>query len=109
MQISERIHNIIDDKDIRQKALAKKLNINYSTFNAYMTGRHMFPCDVLAQIALELDTTTDYLLGLTKTPLRPFHVSPAERQFLQGMRSLTPQQKELLHQTLRLMLEQNQR
>lgn len=109
MNIGERIHNVIDDREIKQKELAISLDIPVSTFNGYMTGRNQFPCDVVLQVANELNITTDYLLGATKNPERPFSLSKNEQQIIQGLRALTPQQKELILQTLRLMLEQNQK
>ena len=109
MNIGERIHNIIDDREIKQKALANRLDIPVTTFNGYMKGRTQFPCEVVVQVANELNVTTDYLLGTAKYPDKPFPLSASEQKIVQSLRSLTPQQKELIMQTLRLMLEQNQK
>ena len=109
MNIADRIHNIIDDQDIKQKALAAKLDIPTSTFNGYMTGRNQFPCDVVLQVAKELDTTTDYLLGAAKNPTKPFALSPSEQQIIRDLRTLSPDQRELILHNIQFMLEQNQK
>ena len=109
MNIADRIHNIIDDQDIKQKALAAKLDIPTSTFNGYMTGRNQFPCDVVLQVAKELNTTTDYLLGATKSPVKPFSLSLTEQQIIRDLRALSPAQRELILNNIQFMLEQNQK
>ena len=109
MNIADRIHNIIDDQDIKQKALAAKLDIPTSTFNGYMTGRNQFPCDVILKVAKELDTTTDYLLGATKNPTKPFALSLTEQQIIRDLRALAPDQRDLILHNIRFMLEQNQK
>lgn len=56
---------------LSQKDLAKKLNLKPTTFNGYETGAHDPKSNILAKIATELRTTTDYLLGLTNNPEIP--------------------------------------
>ena len=109
MNIGQRIHNIIDDRDIKQKVLAKRLGIPLSTLNGYMTGRNQFPCDILPKIARELNVTTDYLLELTDDLDPPFSLSGTERRMVEQFRTLTSEQRELILQNIRLMQEQNRR
>ena len=109
MNIGQRIHNIIDDRDIKQKTLAKRLGIPLSTLNGYMTGRNQFPCDILPKIAQELHVTTDYLLELTDHMEPPFSLSGAECRMVEQFRTLTAEQRELIVQNIRLMQEQNRR
>ena len=94
---------------MKQKSLASKLDIPTSTFNGYMTGRNQFPCDVVLRVAQELDTTTDYLLGATRNPTKPFTLSPTEQQIIRDFRALSPTQRELILPNIRFMLEQNQK
>lgn len=56
---------------LSQKDLAEKLNLKPTTFNGYETGAHDPKSNILAKIATELRTTTDYLLGLTNNPEIP--------------------------------------
>lgn len=109
MDIGSKIHDIIEDQDIKQKMLAKRLDIPLSTFNGYMTGRHQFPLDVVKKIAEELEITTDYMLGLTKEPYRPIFLTKAEQNTIKALRTLTKEQRELILQNISLMQEQNQR
>ena len=109
MNIGQRIHNIIDDRDLTQSTLAKRLGIPLSTLNGYMTGRNQFPCDILPKIANELHVTTDYLLGLTNDPTPPYALSGGERQLIEQFRTLAPVQQELIVQNIRLMQDQNRR
>lgn len=109
MDIGSRIHNIIDDADITQKELAKRLELPISTLNGYMTGKHQFPPEVVKKVAEILEVTTDYLLGITQEPLRPISLSRVERTMVERFRTLSKDQKELVLQTIRFMQEQNQR
>lgn len=56
---------------LSQKDLAEKLNLKPTTFNGYETGAHDPKSNILAEIATALQTTTDYLLGLTSNPELP--------------------------------------
>ena len=109
MNISERIHNIIDDRDMKQRTLADKLDIPYSTLSGYMTGSNRFPLDVIVKIAQELNVTADYLLGLADDPERPVKLSQSEQRMIAAYRTLSRDQRELIAQNIRFMQEQNQK
>lgn len=109
MNISERIHNIIDDRDMKQRTLADKLDIPYSTLSGYMTGSNRFPLDIIVKIAQELNVTTDYLLGLVDEPERPLKLSQSEQRMVTAYRTLSRDQRELIAQNIRFMQEQNQK
>lgn len=109
MNYGARIKDLLGDRDLKQKALAKALNLTESTLSNYITQRTDMPLEVLAQIAAYLSVTTDYLLGLTGDPLPPFPVSAGERAMLERFRALTGAQKELILQNIELMNRQNQR
>lgn len=109
MDYGARIKDLLGDQDLKQKALAKELNLSESTLSNYITQRSDIPPEVLAKIAERLSVTTDYLLGLTDDPKRPFPVSEKERALLEHFRSLSQEQKELVVQSIELMRRQNQR
>lgn len=109
VNISERIHNIIDDRDMKQRALADKLDIPYSTLSGYMTGSNRFPLDIIVKIARVLNVTTDYLLGLVDEPERPLKLSQSEQKMVAAYRTLSRDQRELIAQNIRFMQEQNQK
>lgn len=109
VNISERIHNIIDDRDMKQRTLADKLDIPYSTLSGYMTGSNRFPLDIIVKIAQELNVTSDYLLSLVDEPERPLKLSQSEQRMIAAYRTLSRDQRELIAQNIRFMQEQNQK
>ena len=68
--IGKRIQEIRKEKGLKQDYLAEKLQINRPNISKYETGETAIPLDILKNISKILDTSTDYLLGLTecKTP-----------------------------------------
>lgn len=64
--IGKRVCNLRLEKGIRQEDLAKELNIKRNALSNYETGKRTIPLYILIDIANKLDTTTDYLLGLTE-------------------------------------------
>ena len=60
----ERIKLLRQDKGLSQKELAKALSIGHSTLSCYEVCRRQVPNELIVQIALFFEVTTDYLLGL---------------------------------------------
>ena len=109
MNIVARIRDLIDDRDMKQRTLADKLDIPYSTMSGYMTDRNRLPLDIVVKIAQELGVTTDYLLGLVDEPERPLKLSQSEQRMVAAYRTLSRDQRELIAQNIRFMQEQNQK
>ena len=61
----ERIRNLREDRDLRQRNLAELLNCTQVCYSYYEIGKRDIPTDVLIQLARFYRTSTDYLLGLT--------------------------------------------
>ena len=61
----ERIRNLREDRDLRQRDLAELLNCTQVCYSYYEIGKRDIPTDVLIQLARFYRTSTDYLLGLT--------------------------------------------
>lgn len=68
--IGKRIQEIRIEKGLKQDYIAEKTRINRPNISKYETGETAIPLDILKKISKILDTSTDYLLGLTecKTP-----------------------------------------
>lgn len=68
--IGKRIQEIRIEKGLKQDYLAEKLKINRPNISKYETGETAIPLDILKEISKILNTSTDYLLGITncKTP-----------------------------------------
>ena len=109
MGVGTRVKDILGDSDIRQKVFAKQIGIAESSMSNYLREVRVMPYDILVQIARELDTTTDYLLGAVENPTRPLGLSSTEKEMLLAYRTLSKEQKELILQNIKLMRAQNQR
>ena len=59
-----RIKELRQSLGISQKNLAEKVGIAQNTLAQYEKGTSKMSIDVLVNLATELDTTSDYLLGL---------------------------------------------
>lgn len=60
-----RLRDLREDSDLTQRALADHLHIRQNTYSQYETGQRQLPVEILIQLALYFDTSTDYLLGIT--------------------------------------------
>ncbi|MBE6875136.1 MAG: helix-turn-helix transcriptional regulator [Ruminococcus sp.] len=69
----ERIRNLREDNDIRQKQIAEYLHISQNTYSQYETGAISLSAENAVKLARFYHTSTDYLLGLTdeKVPYPP--------------------------------------
>ena len=62
------LRNIREDKDIKQKDIAKYLNISQNTYSQYETGVISLTAEVLIKIADFYNVSIDYLLDRTNNP-----------------------------------------
>lgn len=60
-----RLKELREDNDIKQKDLAKELNILQNTYSQYENGQRQVPINILVTLALFYNTSVDYLLELT--------------------------------------------
>lgn len=85
---------------ITQNDLADVLNKTQAQIWKYESGKTTPNADVIVEIARSLDTTADFLLGLTDDPNRPAHsmadLREDERLLLHLYRSKQPDQKQKL-------------
>jgi len=67
-----RLRDLREDKDMKQKELAEYLQIHQTTYSDYELGKLNIPVPVLHALADYYETSVDYLLGLTseKKPYR---------------------------------------
>lgn len=63
----ERIRNLREDRDIKQKQMAEYLKIHQTTYSDYELGNLNVPVDVLIKLAKFYNTSIDYIVGLTDT------------------------------------------
>ena len=56
---------IREDKDIKQKDIARYLNVSQNTYSQYETGVISLTADILIKLSDYYNVSIDYLVGLT--------------------------------------------
>lgn len=64
MELYEKIRNIREDKDIKQKDMAAFLHMQANTYNAYEKGKRTITADLLKNICIFLNISADELLDI---------------------------------------------
>lgn len=62
------LRGIREDRDIKQKDIAKLLNVSQNTYSQYETGVISLTAEVLIKLANYYNVSIDYLLDRTKNP-----------------------------------------
>ena len=64
----QRIRDLREDRDLKQKHLAEVLNCSQQVYSNYELGQRDIPTDVLIRLSHFYQVSTDYILGLTNNP-----------------------------------------
>lgn len=64
MELYQKIRNIREDLDIKQKDMAAYLHLQPNTYNAYEKGKRTITADLLKDICIFLNVSADELLEL---------------------------------------------
>ena len=62
------LRGIREDRDIKQKDIAKYLNVSQNTYSQYETGVISLTAEVLIKLANYYNVSIDYLLDRTNNP-----------------------------------------
>lgn len=62
------LRGIREDRDIRQKDVAKYLNVSQNTYSQYETGVISLTAEILIKLADYYNVSIDYLLDRTNNP-----------------------------------------
>ena len=62
------LRGIREDRDIKQKEIAKYLNVSQNTYSKYETGVISLTADILLKLADYYSVSIDYLLDRTNNP-----------------------------------------
>lgn len=89
MKFNIKLRNLIEEKNLTQKQVAKELNIAPSTMGGYVQGKSEPDFDTLKKIAEYFNVTTDYLLDVTDKKAN----NPLEDDILRIFRTLTHEQQ----------------
>ena len=66
----QRIKDLREDKDLKQRQLAEYLNCSQQVYSNYELGQRDIPTDVLIRLSKFYNVSVDYILGLTNNPKR---------------------------------------
>ncbi|MBR2615170.1 MAG: helix-turn-helix transcriptional regulator [Clostridia bacterium] len=66
-----RLRELREDHDLTQQRVADFLGMKQSQYNRYERGLRDLPTDVLIRLARLYQTSTDYILGMTRSK-RPY-------------------------------------
>ena len=66
----QRIRDLREDNDLKQRQLAEHLNCSQRVYSNYELGQRDIPTDVLIRLSDFYGVSVDYLLGLTNNPKR---------------------------------------
>ena len=76
---SERLEQLIAERGVNQKWLADEANTTEATISRYIKFDNKSPnVEILANIALALNVSTDYLLGISDVPVTTDNLSHEE-------------------------------
>lgn len=64
----QRIRDLREDRDLKQRQLAEYLNCSQQVYSNYELGQRDIPTDVLIRLSRFYQVSTDYILGLTNNP-----------------------------------------
>lgn len=67
--ILKNIKDLREDRDVKQRTLAKVLDIAQNTYSQYETGKIEWTAPILIKLAKFYGTSVDYLLDLTDNPI----------------------------------------
>lgn len=87
--------NLCEAREVRgmtQDELALKVGVSHSSISRYETGERSPTLAIAVKIALTLNTSLDYLLGIDNTTPPP--TDEGDIELAHRMRALTPQEKE---------------
>lgn len=105
--ISERLRRRRKQLRLSQEALAEIANIDQTQISRYEKGKNEPGADVLASLANALNTTTDWLLGLTENPNRPAiskgDLSEDERELIDSYRGIPADKQRQIRSIVRAL------
>ncbi|MDE5965059.1 MAG: helix-turn-helix domain-containing protein [Eubacterium sp.] len=64
----QRIRNLREDNDLKQRELAEILNCSQRIYSNYERGDVDLPTEILIKLADYYDVSTDFILGRTNNP-----------------------------------------
>ena len=92
----------LDEKDLRQKEYAKKLNLNPSTLSNYITGAREMPYEIMSIIAEDLDLDLNYIFKSVE--MQKFSLDNEEVEFILSLCSLKERDRKEIFNSIKTLL-----
>ncbi len=96
MDIGNRLRDLLEEKSVTQKELAKTLNLSATTLNGYIQNRREPDAKTTVRLASYFNTTTDYIYGVTSVKEPQNSSYSAEERRLVNIYRLIPDEKKPL-------------
>ena len=79
-----RLKEIREDKNLKQKDAANALGIKHQQFSEYEIGKRLIPINYLYELAIFFDTSIDYIVGKTdeRKPYPNFIIKKINQNYL---------------------------
>ena len=110
--IGKRLVFLRERYDIKQKDLAKAVHVTEASLSRYENDLREPKAEVIAALARELNTSADFILGLTadySPKIKDEHwdsLSEAESIYINSYRNLNTENKLRLDERIKVLLEQ---
>lgn len=104
MTFGDKLREVLEQKEIMQKDLAKKINISKSSMSDFITNRRLPNIMLARDLAKELGVSVDYLLDYQPDP-KSAAASPREAAFLANFRKLSKEKQDLLISLIEMLSE----
>lgn len=110
IKFSERLEHLIAERGVNQKWLADEAGTTEATISRYLAFANKSPnVEILASIALALNTTTDYLLGLSDVKNARNDLTAEEQLLVAAFRRASERDKAITWQVFDTYLSQNEK
>lgn len=105
MELNRKLIKLRKENSLSQAQLANKLGVGQATICQWEKGVSMPSCECLCKLAIELEVSTDYLLGLTDNDAKHFatyrNTTNAQNQLLNLYKQLSGSQKECVYNLIK--------
>lgn len=105
MKFSNKLRNLIEERNLTQKKVANDLNIAPSTMGGYVQGSSEPDFETLKRIAEYFNVSADYLLSMKSINCS----SSSEDELIRVFRSLTNEQQRIYIEQGKVFIRSNER
>ncbi len=110
MNFSKRLSEAIEYRGVSQKWLADKSNTTEATISRYMNGKASPAIlEILHDIAVALNVSADYLIGITNLPQSKESISEEEKVIISVWSKVSAEDKQVFYALLNRYLSPDER